>query len=224
MRVDTLTQFWAAALVMFFGTFRKSNLLPNNVEYFNPEKQFVRSDFIVMANGLLQLNVIWSKTNHFKWYSHTKKLYRIYHMLCPVAAVNNEFHTTPLPAPAFVIDRAGTPMTGKWFNHRFKALIRLCGLDPKHLPVTASDVEVLLRLCSVEIQGRSCSIWGTGSLLHTSHTLINCPRVCMMNTWTFVFQSFHKAVCLNIRSKTTYMFRCTLSCITNVLMLALLSW
>lgn len=126
--------FWAAALVMFFGTFRKSNLLPDSVEHFNPEKQFVRADIGVLADGSLELSVKWSKTNQFKRYSYVKKLYRINHSLCPASAVDSAFQSTPLPtdAPAFVIDRAGTPMTGKWFNQKFKGVIKLCGLDPKH--------------------------------------------------------------------------------------------
>ena len=35
--------FWAASMVLFFGTFRKSNLMPDKCASFAKDKQFIRS-------------------------------------------------------------------------------------------------------------------------------------------------------------------------------------
>ena len=42
--------FWAAALVMVFGMFRRSNLFPSSDALFTPDKQCTRSDFILQTN------------------------------------------------------------------------------------------------------------------------------------------------------------------------------
>ncbi len=124
--------FWASSLVMFFGTFRKSNLMPDGSSNFDHEKQFVRGDLDVADAGL-SIRVKWSKTNQYKKQCHVKRIPRLRdHPLCPVTAVEKAFASVPLndSSPAFVVDRKGNPMTGKKFTKRLKSLISACGLDP----------------------------------------------------------------------------------------------
>ena len=52
--------FWAVCLVMFFGLFRKSHLLPLSDTKFDSNKQFSRSSFKFYYWGIL-LTVKWSK-------------------------------------------------------------------------------------------------------------------------------------------------------------------
>ena len=124
--------WWAAALIMFVGTFRKSNLFPDSKEKFNGDKQFTRADFVATEDGCIRINVKWSKTNQFKKYKLTKKVFSISNTLCPVKALKQAFSAVSLPsnAPAFVIDQLGTPMTGSVFNKHLKDLIAGCGLNP----------------------------------------------------------------------------------------------
>ena len=124
--------WWAAAMVMFFGTFRKSNLFPDSAERFNAEKQFTRADFVATEDGCIRVNVKWSKTNQFKKYSLTKKLFKIHHPLCPVQAIRRAFHAVRIAAssPAFVTHPSGISMTGPAFNRHFKKLIGQCGQKP----------------------------------------------------------------------------------------------
>ena len=58
--------FWSACLVMFFGTFRMSNLFPDKPDLFTTEKQVTRSDFVIMPDGTIHVNVKYSKTIQFK--------------------------------------------------------------------------------------------------------------------------------------------------------------
>ena len=126
------TMFCGAATVMFFGTFRKSNLFPDTASNFNNQKQFIRSDFLASEDGCIRIVVKWSKTNQFQKYSLTKKMFRINHPLCPVRAVWRAFQKVDLPPgyPAFVCDLKGNRMTGPMFNKLFKHRIKLCGLNP----------------------------------------------------------------------------------------------
>ena len=126
------SMFWAGALVMFFGTFRKSNLFPEVPVRFSCHKQFVRSDFIACDDGTILLNVKYSKTIQFKQCSYRVKLFKCSHMLCPVTAVLHAFSLCSLPgkAPAFVVNSSGAPMCSRMFNTLFKILVQKCGKSP----------------------------------------------------------------------------------------------
>ena len=126
--------FWAAALVLFFGMFRKSNLMPDSPLKFSPSKQFVRANFAPNHEGSMVLKVIWSKTIQCKDRCLFVLLPKITHTLCPVKAISHAFALVHLPqsAPAFVQNVLGTPLTGKVFNTMLKSLVTQCGLDPVH--------------------------------------------------------------------------------------------
>ena len=78
--------FWAACLVLFFGMFRKSNLLPNSVKTFRPDQQFIRSD-IVWDTSYVSVNVKYSKTIQCKERHYIVKLPVLGTALCPLAAL-----------------------------------------------------------------------------------------------------------------------------------------
>ena len=125
------SMFWSAALVMFYGTFRKSNLFPNNPSKFDHDKQFVREDFVCMPENIIVINVKYTKTIQFKERKFIVKLFPCNHTLCPVSALLHSFKLAPLGpmAPAFVSDKSGAPMTGVYFNKKFQSLIHRCGKD-----------------------------------------------------------------------------------------------
>lgn len=121
--------FWAAALVLFFGTFRKSNLMPNNTQE-DTSKQFKRCDFVFKDNGI-ELCVRWSKTIQNKERSFVVLLPKISHVLCPVTAVSHAFALCPLPddSLAFVQNRQGLVLTSGRFNALLKRTLDLCGIE-----------------------------------------------------------------------------------------------
>ena len=124
--------FWAASLLMFFATFRKSNLFPVSCKDFSHDKQFVRSDFTVCDDGTVLVNVKYSKTIQFKQRGYYVRLFCIDHPLCPVTALQHAFSLCRVggESPAFVQTLLGLPMDGKLFNSMLKYLVKKCGEDP----------------------------------------------------------------------------------------------
>ena len=124
--------FWAAALVMFFGLLRKSNLFPVVAGRFDPKKQFTRSDFSEDKDGSIAVHVKFSKTNQFRSRSFELKYLPCNHILSAVHAIHKAFAAVPLQAsaPAFVSSPRGIAMTGAQFTSRFKELVALSGRDP----------------------------------------------------------------------------------------------
>jgi len=130
----TDVMFMAACLVMFFGTFRKFNLMCNSVGLFSSRKQFIRSDFVQLGDRSIKTVVKWSKTIQAQERSFIVKLpYLGDHPLCPVSALGSAFKLVPLPdeAPAFVTTLDGTPMTAGQFERKFQALVAMCGYNKK---------------------------------------------------------------------------------------------
>ena len=122
---------WAACMVMFYGILRKSNLFPDTPEQFDPQKQFVRSDFSQSQDGSITVHVKYSKTNQFHQRPFDLKLLPVDRVLSPVASIHKAFGLIPLArdAPAFVSSPSGIPMAGHVFNRRFKQLIASTGRD-----------------------------------------------------------------------------------------------
>ena len=125
--------WWAAALVMFFGLLRKSNLFPESTRAFDPRKQFIRSDFLQPVDGskYMLVKVKYSKTNQFNARRSLLKLLPFDHILSPIPAIHRAWAAVPLPAdsPAFVASRDGCPMTGASFTSYFKQLVSSSGRD-----------------------------------------------------------------------------------------------
>lgn len=90
---------WAAALLMFFGLLRRSNVLPASSGTFNPILHLRRQDFTFTAQGL-KVTIRWSKTNQFRDRIQILPLPRIPgHRLCPTQAVFHALSLTPGAPP-----------------------------------------------------------------------------------------------------------------------------
>ena len=57
--------FWAACLVAFYSFFRKSNLLPQSMSAFCPDKELSKQNIFFTAEGAV-IKVIWSKTIQYR--------------------------------------------------------------------------------------------------------------------------------------------------------------
>jgi len=79
--------FWAICLVAFYGMFRKSHLLPININQFNPAKQLTKDDIRIFEWGTL-LVICWSKMIQFRERIVEIPLPRIPEsVLCPTSAI-----------------------------------------------------------------------------------------------------------------------------------------
>jgi len=116
---------------MFYGMFRKSNLMPDTSKGFVRENQFVRSDFTMDAK-YVSVHVKYSKTIQYKERNYIVKMPVTDTSLCPKAALLAAFASVTLPkdAPAFVANGVGQPLTGQSFNRKLKSLLSALGLDP----------------------------------------------------------------------------------------------
>ena len=102
---------WAAALLMFFGLLRRSNVLSTN-KGFDPTKHLRRSDLCFSKNGLA-VRIRWTKTLQYKQsefsipYPWDKG-----NPLCPTQAVFNAVRlsqSAPAEGPALVVDSSVSP-------------------------------------------------------------------------------------------------------------------
>lgn len=85
---------WAAALLMFFGLLRRSNVLCTR-EGFNPDLHLRRRDISLGKEGLA-LEIRWSKTDQFRNRRRILPYPRMRgHSMCPTAAVFNALKLSP---------------------------------------------------------------------------------------------------------------------------------
>ena len=126
--------YWALFLIAFFTMARKSNLVPDTVASFNPEKQLSRQKILV-GDGCLLVFWTWAKNIQNRDRAHKIPLLQIPGSpLCPVAAYKNMCNLIPLKehqAAFSVISSTGpVPVTYPQFNGKLKQLIQACGLNP----------------------------------------------------------------------------------------------
>ena len=119
---------WAAALLMFFGLLRRSNVLVPETG-FDPNKHLRRSDLSFSQEGL-RVRIRWTKTLQYKQsvllipYPWDKG-----NPLCPTQAVFNAVRLSPAaPAegPALVLDKSGrpSPLTPSIFITRIRGALQ----------------------------------------------------------------------------------------------------
>ena len=115
---------------------RKSNMVPNSVEDFDPSKQLIRQDVKVFQDVLVVL-IKWSKTNQFGSRLLQVPLVAIPEsVLCPVVAFKNMIRDTPASVhdPAFVRRTGKGRIKPLLYNHlqeKIKNLISKTGRDPQ---------------------------------------------------------------------------------------------
>ena len=130
--------FWAAALVLFFGLLRRSNVLISSFSAFKPACHLSRSDFIVYKWGVA-LTVRWSKTIQCQERVLYVPLIALpNHPLCPVTALLHYLSLTssaPINGPAFVLPRGShgfVPFTPMDFVSRLRSYLARLGQCPGH--------------------------------------------------------------------------------------------
>ena len=115
---------------------RKSNIVPNSVEDFDPSKQLIRQDVKVFQDVLVVL-IKWSKTNQFGSRLLQVPLVAIPEsILCPVMAFKNMIRDTPASVHDPVFDRRTDkgrikPLLYKHLQEKIKNLINKTGRDPQ---------------------------------------------------------------------------------------------
>ena len=125
---------WAATLVAFFCFLRKSNLVPETVESFDPCKQLLRED-IKVSNDLLLVHIKWSKTIQFGGrFLQVPVLAIPGSAICPVKAYKSMTSKVKLEdkSPAFGIKqrRVSTPLLYSKFQSVLRKWVAAAGWDP----------------------------------------------------------------------------------------------
>lgn len=105
---------WAAALMMFYGLLRRSNVIPAGANTFDQALHLRRQDVVFTRNGVI-ITVRWSKTNQYRSRVREIPLPRIAgHPLCPAQAAFHAVRITPAAPPGgpmFIDPRPGQPLT-----------------------------------------------------------------------------------------------------------------
>ena len=119
--------FWGVTVIGFFTFFRKSNLVPDNITSFNPNKQLTRQH-VSFERSLATLAVTWSKTIQHKQRVLEVPLFPIHNSpLCPVSILKA---LLKFPGkkyyPLFAL-KGGIPFTYSVFQKKFKSVLTLAG-------------------------------------------------------------------------------------------------
>lgn len=138
MRDSKDASFWAICLVSFFGMLRKSHLLSNKANEFNPKQHLLRSDFQFHTWGAL-MSIRWSKTIQFRERIVQLPLpYIPGSHLCPVTAIKRAFFFTVCADPAsqaFMwqnLDTMGLELfTYSMFTRKLRSILESLGLPAK---------------------------------------------------------------------------------------------
>ena len=125
---------WAAALLMFFGLLRRSNVIPPSGALFDPQCHLKRDDLSLTPGGV-RVTIRWSKTDQFRTRKRVIPYPRIKgHPLCPTQAVFNAFRLTPTAppdGPAFPSGPAkgAPPISPTGFTSLVMAALRRAGVN-----------------------------------------------------------------------------------------------
>ena len=125
--------FWTTSLLAFFLTSRKSNLVPNSPQSFDPSKHLTRADISVHHNHLI-VTFRWSKTIQYGQRVISTPVKAIPNsVLCPVRAYSNMVRLIPAQAsqPAFLYPHRSSfiPFSYWQWMTLLKASISKIGLD-----------------------------------------------------------------------------------------------
>lgn len=120
---------WGAALLMFFGLLRRSNVLCTSKD-FNKKFHLRRKDINFNEKGLL-LTIRWSKTDQFRTKVRVIPYPRMRgHELCPTTAV---FHALQLTREADPDGPAFPGLTPRVFSKTVLSALRLAGVETEGL-------------------------------------------------------------------------------------------
>ena len=121
--------FWGVLVVGFFTFFRKSNLVPDAIDEFNPLKQPTKGS-IRFENMLVLISTRWTKTIQFKQRQVETPLFEIQDSpLCPLKTLRA---LVALPGrrnhPLFAL-KGGIPFTYNMLQNKLKAVLKKAGYD-----------------------------------------------------------------------------------------------
>ena len=123
-------EVFAAALIMFFGLLRRSNVLGQACVPFDPSKHLRRRDILLTGVGLSVI-IRWSKTDQFRSKVRTIPLPRLKgHPLCPSTAVFLALSLSPGAPPDGPLFPSISPES---FTRRMLKVLEQAGYDPKDL-------------------------------------------------------------------------------------------
>ena len=126
---------WAAALVLFYGLLRRSNVLPYTESSFDVTKQLRRRDIKFHPWGVM-IRLRWTKTIQYSERVIDLPLPRLPDSpLCPVQAIFKAFTSSasaPADGPAFVYPCGVgySALTSTVFLNRISACLGAGGVDP----------------------------------------------------------------------------------------------
>ena len=126
--------FWCLFLFAFFLMARKSNLVPDSIPSFDPDKQLIRDRVKILEDHLI-VTFPWSKTNQFGNRLLEIPLCEIPHSpLCPVSAFRHMCSLVPAQgrSPAFSkkVGRGVVPITYQEFQKFLKTSLSAAGINP----------------------------------------------------------------------------------------------
>ena len=121
--------FWATSLLAFFLLFRKSNLVPDTANGFNPERQLKHQDVIITQSNAV-VGIRWSKNQQFSRELLTFPLPRLSgSVLCPVSAINNMKQLVPSdPSDHLFMLPGGNSLTYKKFQDLLRESLKKAGV------------------------------------------------------------------------------------------------
>lgn len=117
--------FWAVLLTGFFLLLRKSNLVPNSKDTFDPLKQLKKKQ-VKITKDWVKVTVTWSKTIQFNQKRLVLKMFRVPgSLLCPVRAfrVYKGWQAGNPNSPCFECPD-GTPFTYSQLQYYLKKFLR----------------------------------------------------------------------------------------------------
>lgn len=129
--------FWAACLVAFFSFFRKSNLLIQSPESFDPSRHLCASDASFTQDGVV-LTVRWSKVIQFKERTLEIPLPQVPDSLfCPSTALLSVFLDCPMPSSPVPLFRykdglRHRPLTQMLFTSKLQSCLVELGIGPQN--------------------------------------------------------------------------------------------
>lgn len=125
--------FWTVLLTGFYLLLRKSNLVPNTQNTFNPTKQ-LKTEQVTITNNYVQIVITWSKTIQFHQRRIKQKMFRLRnHALCPVQAFRTLFRKLKpkIAGPVFIC-ADGKPYSYNMLQHDLKKYLKLVGINKSH--------------------------------------------------------------------------------------------
>lgn len=120
---------WAILLTGFFLLLRKSNLVPDKQDTFDPGKQLCKKH-IKVTDKVVKVSISWSKTIQFQQKKLKLKMYALKdNPLCPVQAFKRLFLVTnPQPHQSCFLASNGLPFSYNMLNYRIKKYLKLAGV------------------------------------------------------------------------------------------------